>query len=123
MAIVVERPSVVTVEHLQKLAIIYLRQSTEFQKINNTVSADYTASADHQRNQVRFPRLWGWPKHLIVTEYRDLGISGMTANRTGYQEVLRLIREDKIGTFFIADLPRGGRDAKEWLALMEQCRD
>ena len=113
----VERPSEVSVEHLQRLAIIYLRQSTEFQVNNNTASADY------QRNQERFPRLWGWPEHLINTEERDLGVSGTTADRPGYQEILRLIREDKVGAFFIADFTRGGRDAKEWLALMEQCRD
>jgi DNA invertase Pin-like site-specific DNA recombinase len=112
----VERPPEVTVEHLGKLAIVYLRQSTEFQVNNNTASADY------QRNQVRFPRLWGWPEHLVVTEQRDLGASGTTANRAGYQEVLRLIREDRVGAFFIADFTRGGRDAKEWLALVEQCR-
>jgi DNA invertase Pin-like site-specific DNA recombinase len=113
----VDRPPEVTVEHLLKLAIIYLRQSTEFQVNNNTASADY------QRNQVKFPRLWGWPEHLIKIEQRDLGVSGTTANRTGYQEIVRLIREDKVGAFFIADFTRGGRDAKEWLALVEECRD
>jgi DNA invertase Pin-like site-specific DNA recombinase len=117
MVMAIERPGEVTVDHLQKLAFVYLRQSTEFQVNNNTASADY------QRNQVRFPKLWGWPEHLIKIEDRDLGVSGTTANRPGYQEILRLIREDKVGAFCIADFTRGGRDAKEWLALMEQCRD
>lgn len=112
-----ERPQDIRARHLARKAVIYVRQSTDGQVQTNTGSTGY------QRDQIRFPRAWGWPEELIETIEADLGLSGAAPGHLpGYQRLVREIEGDLVGAIFLADLTRGGRDALEWFRLLSICQ-
>lgn len=112
-----EGPQEIKARHLARKAVVYVRQSTDEQVLTNTGSTDY------QRDQIRFPRAWGWPEELIETIEADLGLSGAApSHRPGYQRLVREIECDQVGAMFLADLTRGGRDALEWFRLLSLCQ-
>src|SRR5258705_170860 len=102
-------------QHLERLAICYGRQSSMEQVEKHTGSSAY------QREQVRFPREWGWAPGRIQW-LEDPGLSGTAAeHRPQYQKLRELICEGKVGLVCVADHSRLGRDAKEWLSFMADC--
>jgi DNA invertase Pin-like site-specific DNA recombinase len=112
--IIEQRPYEITPAHLVKLAIIYVRQSSEFQVLNNKGSPAY------QRSQVRFPQAWGWAESRIKI-VEDPAESGTTGDRPGYQEIIELIKAGAVGALFIWNFQRGGRENVEWLILLNLC--
>ncbi len=108
------RPQEIKDQHLNRLAIVYVRQSTEFQVQNNT------GSTEAQRNQKRYALLWGWIETLILV-IEDLGVSGTTALREGYQRIIQLIQEGKVGILIAVDFTRLGREAGNWFHLLNIC--
>jgi DNA invertase Pin-like site-specific DNA recombinase len=98
--------------YLNRLAVVYIRQSTEEQVRQNQGSRQYQeGQRDHARRR-------GWADERIVLIDADLGLSGMTADRPGYQRLRQLIEEDQVGGLFIADLSRGGRNDLVWFDLL-----
>lgn len=84
--------SKLTREHLQRYAILYVRQSTSQQL------------RDHQESTARQYRLterlaaFGWPDDRIIVIDEDLGISGSgKATRTGFRRLLKLVTEQQVG--------------------------
>ena len=59
--------------HLRRLAVVYVRQSTEIQVRDNTGSADF------QRSLAETARSYGWPDSQILIIDEDLGRSGSSA--------------------------------------------
>lgn len=112
-----DRPNEIKARHLARKALIYVRQSSDEQVLKNTGSTDY------QRDQIRYPRAWGWLEILIEVIETDLGLSGAAPeHRAGYQQLVREISRDEVGAIFLADLTRGGRDAAEWYRLLTLCQ-
>ena len=110
--------SPVTPEHLRRLAIVYVRQSSPGQVLEHTVSAD----AQRDLRQVAIG--YGWPDSRIQVIDCDLGRSGTsTAGRTGYLRLLTLIDRDEVGIVFVQDLSRLGRDDPAFFFFLEQARD
>ena len=73
----------ITVEHLNRKAIVYIRQSSLDQVEKNTGSQAF------QRNQVELARAYGWSEELIEVIDEDLGKSGSSVDRrTGWQRML-----------------------------------
>jgi DNA invertase Pin-like site-specific DNA recombinase len=80
----------VTPEHLQKKAIIYVRQSTPHQQISNQESVRLQYAL-----QERALRL-GWHPDDIEVIDADLGITGASAKlRTGFQELVAALPHRK----------------------------
>ncbi len=103
--------------HLARLAMIYVRQSTKQQVLQNT------GSSESQRGQAELALKLGWIPTTIVMVDEDLGLSGAAADhRPGYQRMLAAIGRDEVGAIFMSDLTRGGRDAIEWFRLLGLCR-
>ena len=76
----------VTRDHLRRLAVIYVRQSTQFQVRTNTGSTEF------QRSLVAVPRSYGWPESQIEIIDEDLANSGSSSQeRTGWQRLQRMI--------------------------------
>jgi hypothetical protein len=99
----------ITPEHLRRLAVIYVRQSTEFQVRNNTGS---TAS---QRSLVAVPRAYGWADAEIQIIEDDLGKSGSTSEgRAGWQRLQRMIEARQVGAVFAADASRFSRQLRDF---------
>jgi DNA invertase Pin-like site-specific DNA recombinase len=112
-----ERPIEIKAHHLARTAVVYVRQSTEEQVHTHTGSTEY------QRQQRRYPEAWGWQPDAIEINERDLGLSGSAgSHRPGYQRLRSAIDRGDVGAIFLADMTRGGRDAAEWLLLLERCR-
>ncbi len=104
------RPELITPWHLNKLALVYPRQSTPEQVRENT------GSTAEQRELADLARQWGWPEDRIVILDADLGKSGRsTTNRTDFQKMVGLIYAWEVGAVFARDLQRLGRDAANLL--------
>ena len=70
----------ITPDHLRRLAVVYLRQSTEQQVRDNTGSTEF------QRSLADVARSYGWPDSQIEIIDEDLGRSGSSSElRTGWQ--------------------------------------
>ena len=80
------RPAQIRPTHLQRRAVVYLRQSSDDQV------RDHSGSTDAQLDQAEFARRWGWPESQIVINKKDLGVSGKwSSNRPGFLELLAQI--------------------------------
>ncbi len=100
---------------LARLAIVYVRQSTDRQVIENQGS-----TAD-QRAQAGLARAWGWPAERIRI-LEDLGLSGTDiAHRPKFLEMRDLIRNDQVGAIFVSDSSRLGRSALQQIEFLHDC--
>lgn len=110
------RPAEVKATHIARKAVVYVRQSSQFQVLNNTGS---TAA---QRDQIHYALRWGWPKERIEIIDDDLGLSGTTSfNRPGYLRMVAEIRANLIGAVFFSDDSRVNRDSTEFSLLLRDC--
>src|SRR4051794_20729310 len=76
------RFSLITPKHLRRLAVIYIRQSSETQVRQNTGSTEY------QRSLAAVAQSYGWPDSQIVVLDEDLGRSGSTTQgRNGWERL------------------------------------
>lgn len=106
--------SKLTREHLQRHAILYVRQSTGQQL------------RDHQESTARQYQLterllaFGWPQERIIVIDEDLGISGSgKATRTGFRRLLKLVTEQQVGIVLGLEMSRLARNSKDWSDLFE----
>jgi DNA invertase Pin-like site-specific DNA recombinase len=103
----------VPARYLARLAIVYLRQSTQQQVRVNEGSTQY--QAEQRELAIRY----GWRPELVRLISRDLGLSGMRSDRPGYLETLELIRAGEVGGLFISDASRAGREERAWFDLLD----
>ena len=110
------RSDKVTEEHLQRQALVYVRQSTQRQVFENREStARQYALAD------RAVAL-GWPSAAVEVIDEDQGQSGSSAEgRDGFQRLLALVSSDRVGLILGLEMSRLARSCKDWHALLELC--
>lgn len=109
-------PSKVLTHHRDRLAIVYVRQSTLKQVEQNQESTRM------QYNLVEVGRRYGWPQERIVVIDDDLGISGASAEgRPGFQRLLREVALDRIGLVLGIEMSRLSRSCRDWHQLLELC--
>jgi DNA invertase Pin-like site-specific DNA recombinase len=102
--------------HLERLAIVYVRQSTPQQV------ADHRESADLQYQLRRRAVDFGWPEERVLIIDDDQGCSGQTIdNRLGFQRLLAEISLDHVGIVFGREMSRLARSNKDWHQLLELC--
>jgi len=102
--------------HLDKLAIVYVRQSSPQQVLENREStARQYALADHAQ-------VLGWPAERVIVIDEDQGQSGARAdNRSGYQRLLAEVTLDHVGIVLGLEMSRLARSSKDWHHLLELC--
>jgi DNA invertase Pin-like site-specific DNA recombinase len=102
--------------HLQRLAIVYVRQSTQQQVLEHREStARQYALAD------RAVAL-GWPRAAVQVIDEDQGHSGSSAEgRSGFQRMLAEVSSDRVGLILGLEMSRLARSCKDWHALLELC--
>jgi DNA invertase Pin-like site-specific DNA recombinase len=102
--------------HLAKLAIVYVRQSSPQQVLENREStARQYALAD-------FAQVLGWPAERVIVIDEDQGQSGTRAdNRSGYQRLLAEVTLDHVGIVLGLEMSRLARSSKDWHHLLELC--
>ena len=110
------RSEKITDEHLERLAMVYVRQSTQQQVLEHREStARQYALAD------RAVAL-GWPRAAVEVIDEDQGHSGSSAEgRSGFQRLLAEISSDRVGLILGLEMSRLARSCKDWHALLELC--
>ena len=106
----------VTPRHLQKKAVIYIRQSTPHQQISNQESLRLQYAL-----QERAQRL-GWHPEDIEIIDADLGLTGASAqHRTGFQELVAKVTLGQVGIILSVDVTRLSRNCSDWYPLLDVC--
>lgn len=110
------RSDKITDEHLQRLAIVYVRQSTQQQVLEHREStARQYALADRAI-------ALGWPAAAVEVIDEDQGHSGSSAEgRSGFQRLLTEVSSDRVGLILGLEMSRLARSCKDWHALLELC--
>ena len=99
----------ITADHLRRLAVVYVRQSTEGQVRKNTGSTEF------QRSLKPVARSYGWPDSQIIIIDEDLGKSGSTTEgRTGWQRLQKMIERREVGAVFVATISRLSRQVLDF---------
>jgi DNA invertase Pin-like site-specific DNA recombinase len=79
-------------EHLDRDALIYVRQSSPMQV------RDHTASAARQYDLAQYAEQLGWPKQRIQVIDQDQGLSGASAlGRDGFQHLMAQVGLGRAG--------------------------
>jgi DNA invertase Pin-like site-specific DNA recombinase len=104
----------ISAAHQQRLAFIYVRQSTPKQVAQNQESQQY-----QYRLQQRAQEL-GWAAERIRVIDSDLGLSGSeTAGRTGFQELVAEVSLGHVGIVFGYEVSRLARNNRDWYLLLD----
>src|SRR5947209_8492174 len=102
--------------HLDRLAIVYVRQSTPHQV------AEHRESADLQYQLRRRAVTLGWPDARVLVIDEDQGVSGQAIdNRPGFQRLLAEVSLGRVGIVFGREVSRLSRSNKDWHQLLELC--
>jgi DNA invertase Pin-like site-specific DNA recombinase len=102
--------------HLDRLAIVYVRQSTTQQVLEHRESA--ALQYDLRRRAVAL----GWPSDRVLVIDEDQGRSGQTAEgRLGFQRLLAEVGLDHVGLVLGIEMSRLARSCKDWHQLLELC--
>lgn len=103
-------------EHLERLAIVYVRQSTPQQVLNHQESTRLQYSLKNRALQL------GWPDSRVLVIDDDLGKSGATAEgRLGFQRLVSEVGLGNVGLILGIEMSRLARSCKDWHQLLEVC--
>jgi DNA invertase Pin-like site-specific DNA recombinase len=110
------RPPKLRPWHLDRLAIVYVRQSTPQQVL------DHKESTARQYALAGRAVALGWPADRVVTIDDDLGKSGQSIEgRPGFQRLLAEVALDHVGLILGLEMSRLARSCKDWHQLLELC--
>jgi DNA invertase Pin-like site-specific DNA recombinase len=102
--------------HLQRLAVVYVRQSTPQQAIDNRESTERQYALVHRAVDL------GWAASRVEVIDEDQGKSGSTAEgRLGFQKLLAEVSLDHVGIILGLEMSRLARSCKDWHQLLELC--
>lgn len=105
-----------TGRHLERLAMVYVRQSTPQQMVRHQESTRL------QYGLVERARGLGWPPERIVVIDDDLGRSGSSAEgRPGFQRLVAEVGLDHVGVILGVEMSRLARSCRDWHQLLEAC--
>jgi DNA invertase Pin-like site-specific DNA recombinase len=110
------RPSKIQPWHLERLAFVYVRQSSPYQVMFNKESAEVQAKLRDRAIA------WGWPPSRVIVITDDQAQSGTSAQgRTGFQRILTEVNLDHAGIIFGFQVSRLSRANSDWYHLLERC--
>lgn len=102
--------------HLNRLAMVYVRQSTPQQVLENR------ESRERQYALAQFAERLGWPAERVVVIDEDQGQSGKTATeRSGFQRLMTEVSLSHVGMVLGLELSRLSRSNKDWHQLIDVC--
>ena len=106
----------ITPAHLNRQALIYVRQSSPHQTLTNQESLHL------QYDLQQRARDCGWDLHAIEVIDCDLGLTGSTTQgRPGFQEVVTKVTLGQVGILFSYDVTRLSRNCSDWYQLLDLC--
>jgi DNA invertase Pin-like site-specific DNA recombinase len=102
--------------HLDRAAIVYVRQSTPQQV------TDHQESTARQYALTDRAAALGWPRTQVQVIDDDLGKSGQSIEgRPGFQRLLAEVALDRVGLILGLEMSRLARSCKDWHHLLELC--
>jgi DNA invertase Pin-like site-specific DNA recombinase len=102
--------------HLDRLAVVYVRQSTPQQVVCHRESADLQYQLRRRATE------FGWAESRVLVIDDDQGVSGQSVeNRPGFQRLLAEISLGHVGIVFGREMSRLARSCKDWHQLLELC--
>ena len=103
-------------EHLNRLAVVYVRQSTPHQVLENRESAEMQYALAQRAVAL------GWPEERVWVIDEDQGQSAQSAeSRLGFQRLLAEVSLDHVGLVLGIEMSRLARSCKDWHQLLELC--
>jgi len=110
------RSELVTPQHLQKKALIYIRQSTPHQQISNQESLRLQYALQERAQSL------GWHAEDVEIIDADLGLTAASAqHRTGFQELVAKVTLGQVGIILSVDVTRLSRNCSDWYPLLDVC--
>jgi len=104
----------IKLQHLQRKAILYIRQSATYQVNNNLESQKLQYAMQERLRQL------GWCEIEVVDE--DLGRSAAgTVARSGFDRMVAEVCLGKVGAVAAREVSRFARNSREWQQLVEVC--
>jgi DNA invertase Pin-like site-specific DNA recombinase len=102
-------------QHLSRKAILYVRQSSPYQVMNNLESQKLQYAMEARLRSL------GWSEVEIIDE--DLGLSaGGNVTRTGFERMVAQVCLGEVGAVCAREVSRFARNSREWQQLVEVCR-
>ncbi|MFO0702130.1 MAG: recombinase family protein [Nitrospira sp.] len=102
--------------HLERLSMVYVRQSNPQQLIRHQESTQVQYSLKLRAQDL------GWPESRVVVIDEDLGKSGTSIEgRTGFQRLVTEVSLDHVGIILGVEMSRLARSCKDWYQLLEVC--
>jgi DNA invertase Pin-like site-specific DNA recombinase len=102
--------------HCERLAYVYVRQSTPWQVI------EHRESTERQYHLRERALELGWPASRVDVIDEDQGRSGSTAaHRSGFQRLVTEVGLGKVGIVMMLEASRLARNNSDWYRLIEIC--
>jgi DNA invertase Pin-like site-specific DNA recombinase len=102
--------------HLDRLAVVYVRQSSARQVVENRESTELQYRLGDRAVAL------GWAPGQVRVIDDDLGQSGQSvAGRPGFQRLLAEVGLDHVGLVLGIDMSRLARSCRDWHQLLELC--
>ena len=102
-------------QHLQRKAVLYIRQSSPYQVAHNLESQKLQYAMRERLYQL------GWHEIEVVDD--DLGRSAAgTVTRAGFERMVAEVCLGKVGAVAAREVSRFARNSREWQQLIEVCR-
>lgn len=102
--------------HLERLAVVYVRQSTLQQVL------DHQESTRLQYGLANRAQDLGWSQERVLVIDDDLGKSGASAEgREGFQRLVAEVGLNHVGLILGVEMSRLARSSKDWHQLLEIC--
>jgi DNA invertase Pin-like site-specific DNA recombinase len=101
-------------QHLERLAYVYIRQSTLRQVGQHLESQDLQYQLAHRAQSL------GWAGDQVIIIDDDLGKSAATtADRQGFQTLVTAVGLAKVGIILVTDVSRLARNCSDWYQLLD----
>jgi len=110
------RSELVSPQHLQRKALIYIRQSTPHQVLTNQESLQLQYALQQRALEL------GWRAEDIELIDHDLGLTAAFAShRSGFQELVTKVSLGQVGIVLSVEVTRLSRNCSDWYPLLDVC--
>ncbi|HZD91206.1 MAG TPA: recombinase family protein [Pseudolabrys sp.] len=110
------RSELVKPTHLERKAVVYIRQSTPHQVVSNQESLRLQYALRQRAREL------GWHEADIDVIDSDLGLSGASAaGRGGFKELVGRVGLSEVGLILSIDVTRLARNCSDWYPLLDIC--
>ena len=106
----------VTPAHVARKALIYVRQSSPHQPINNQESLRLQYALQQRAEAL------GWASERVEVIDSDLGTTASTADhRSGFKDLIAQVTLGEVGIILSYDVTRLSRNCSDWYPLLDLC--